>query len=103
MREKQKDNILENLNAIEDTFEKQLLSDMKKFGLISYTDIYKKSNEDEVNIKEDIYDENIKVSNNIVSESGEVENAEDSYEIEGEHDFAQRPTDSDELNEDLLE
>lgn len=81
MREKQKDIILDNLNAIEDNAEKQLLSEMKNFGLISYTDIYKKSNDEEPVVEEAYLDE----------------------DLEGELDFAQKPTDSDDINDDMID
>ena len=80
MREKQKDIILDNLNAIEDNSEKQVLTDMKNFGLISYTNLYKKQNDEELKVPEEYIDE----------------------DLEGELDFAQRPTDEDDLDDDNL-
>ena len=80
MREKQKDIILDNLNAIEDNDEKQLLSEMKNFGLISYTDIYKKQNDEEIVVEEHYLDE----------------------DLVGESDFAMESTDPDQNNEEDL-
>lgn len=81
MREKQKDLILSNLNELEDK-EKQNLNDMKKYGLIKFTELYREFG-DEQNENSDIY-KNI------------------DEDAEGESDFLALPTDNDEINDDAI-
>ena len=84
MREKQKDLILSNLNELEDR-EKQNLNDMKKYGLIKYTELY-----------EDFGDEQP-----APAAEGEEQQAGDE-DIEGESDFLALPTDKDDVDDEYI-